>query len=109
MNKLLLNNKIKIIIFCFSWLLFFCTFRQCLSFILSALLNISKMNFIGNNNILEIYKIGFLCSKQVPSHIIPKAFEWAIKQREEGLCIITGAHSRIEQEVFQILLKGNQP
>lgn len=67
------------------------------------------MNYFGNKNILNNYKIGFLCSRKVPADIILKTYDWAIKQRDEGKCIISGFHSKIEQDVFEILIKGNQP
>lgn len=67
------------------------------------------MEYLGNKNILENYKIGFLCSRKIPAGIILKTYDWAIKQREGGKCIISGFHSKIEQDVFEILLKGTQP
>ena len=67
------------------------------------------MEYFGNKEILKNYKIGFLCSRKVPAGIILKTYDWAIKQRDEGKCIISGFHSKIEQDVFDILLKGKQP
>ena len=66
------------------------------------------MEYFGNKEILKNYKIGFLCSRKVPAGIILKTYDWAIKQRDEGRCIVSGFHSKIEQDVFEILLKGNQ-
>lgn len=67
------------------------------------------MNYLGNKEILNKYKIGFLCSRKVPASIILKTYDWAIKQRDEGKCVISGFHSKIEQDIFEILLKGKQP
>ena len=67
------------------------------------------MEYFGNKELLNNYKIGFLCSRKVPAEIILKTYDWAIKQRDEGKCIISGFHSKIEQDVFEILLKGTQP
>ncbi|MFC2130956.1 DNA-binding protein, partial [Bacteroidota bacterium] len=36
-------------------------------------------------------------------------YDWAIEQREKDNCIISGFHSKIEKDVFHILLKGDQP
>jgi len=67
------------------------------------------MEFLGNKEILNNYKIGFLCSRKVPSNIILKTYDWAIEQREKGVCVISGFHSKIEKDVFHYLLKGMQP
>ncbi|MBM4176812.1 MAG: DNA-binding protein [Ignavibacteria bacterium] len=67
------------------------------------------MNYLGNKEILNNHKIGFLCSRKVPADSILKTYDWAIKQRDEGKCIISGFHSKIEKDVFEILLKGKQP
>jgi predicted Rossmann fold nucleotide-binding protein DprA/Smf involved in DNA uptake len=66
-------------------------------------------NYIGNKQILEHYKITFLCSRKCPADIILKSYDWAIEQREKGVCVISGFHSKIEKDVLHYLLKGNQP
>jgi hypothetical protein len=38
-----------------------------------------------------------------------KCYDWAIEQREKGVCVISGFHSQIEKDVLHYLLKGNQP
>lgn len=67
------------------------------------------MDFYGNKELLKIQKIGFLCSRKVPAEIILKTYDWAIEQREKGICVISGFHSKIEKDVFHYLLKGTQP
>ena len=67
------------------------------------------MEYLGNKEILENYKIGFLCSRKVPANIILKTYDWAIEQREKGNCVVSGFHSKIEKDVFDILMKGTQP
>lgn len=67
------------------------------------------MNYLGNKKILEQYKIAFLCSRKCPADIILKSYDWAIEQRENGKCVISGFHSQIEKDVFYYLLKGKQP
>lgn len=67
------------------------------------------MEYLGNKEILKNYKIGFLCSRKVPANIILKTYDWAIAQRDKGVCIISGFHSKIEKDVFHFLLKGAQP
>lgn len=67
------------------------------------------MYYLGKNEILKDYKIGFLCSRKVPASIILKTYDWAIEQREKGVCVVSGFHSKIEKDVFDILAKGTQP
>ena len=67
------------------------------------------MEYFGNKEILKNYKVGFLCSRKVPANIILKTYDWAIEQRDKGICIVSGFHSKIEKDVFEILLKGEQP
>jgi hypothetical protein len=64
---------------------------------------------LGNEDILKLHKTAFLCSRHYPSSIVPKAYDWAIAQREAGNCVISGFHSQIEEDVFHYLLKGKQP
>jgi predicted Rossmann fold nucleotide-binding protein DprA/Smf involved in DNA uptake len=67
------------------------------------------MEYLGNKAILEQYKVGFLCSRKIPAEIILKTYDWAIEQRDKGVCIVSGFHSKIERDVFDILIKGKQP
>ncbi len=68
-----------------------------------------NLAYLGNKSILSHYKIGFLCSRKVPAEIIIKTYDWAIEQREKGVCVVSGFHSKIEKDVFHYLKKGNQP
>jgi predicted Rossmann fold nucleotide-binding protein DprA/Smf involved in DNA uptake len=67
------------------------------------------MDYLGNKEILNQSKIGFLCSRKVPANIILKTYDWAIEQKDNGVCIVSGFHSKIEKDVFDILIKGRQP
>jgi predicted Rossmann fold nucleotide-binding protein DprA/Smf involved in DNA uptake len=67
------------------------------------------MNEFGNHSLLLLTKTAFLCSQKCPANIILKTYDWALKQREAGKCIMSGFHSKIEQDVFHFLIKGNQP
>ena len=55
---------------------------------------------IGNKALLELNKTAFLCSRKVPASIVLKCYDWAIQQREDGNCIISGFHSQIEKDVL---------
>lgn len=64
---------------------------------------------IGNNELLQLKKTAFLCSRKIPAETVLKCYDWAIQQREKGNCVISGFHSPIEKDVLHYLLKGNQP
>ena len=62
----------------------------------------------GNKDILKEIKTAFLCSQKCPAHIVLRSYDWAKEQRENGQCIVCGIHSKIEKDVFEILLRGKQ-
>jgi len=64
---------------------------------------------IGNIKLLELTKTAFLCSRKVPASIVLKCYDWAIEQREQGNCVMSGFQSQIEKDVLHYLLKGKQP
>lgn len=67
------------------------------------------IDHIGNQELLKLQKTAFLCSREIPASIVLKCYDWAISQREQGNCIISGFHSKIEKDVLHYLLKGDQP
>jgi Predicted Rossmann fold nucleotide-binding protein involved in DNA uptake len=64
---------------------------------------------IGNVELLKLQKTAFLCSRSIPATAVLRCYDWAIAQREDGNCVISGFHSQLEKDVFHYLLKGNQP
>ncbi len=68
-----------------------------------------QMKYLGDKKILDTYKVGFLCSRKVPAQIILPTYDWAIEQRDKGVCVVSGFHSKIEKDVFHYLSKGEQP
>ena len=67
------------------------------------------MNYCGNKSILKHHKTAFLCSRKCPASVVLKCYDWAKEQRKRSNCIVCGNHSQIEKDVFEILLKGDQP
>lgn len=43
---------------------------------------LQNLNYAENKQLLENYKIAFLCSRKCPADIILKSYDWAIEQRE---------------------------
>ena len=58
---------------------------------------------------MKHYKTGFLSSRKCPAEVVLKSYEWAKRQRTQDNCVICGNHSQIERDIFEILLKGDQP
>lgn len=64
---------------------------------------------LGNVELLKLHKTAFLCSRKIPASVVFKCYDWAIAQREQGNCVISCFHSKIEKDVFHYLLAGTQP
>ena len=64
---------------------------------------------LGNIDLLKQPKTAFLCSRKIPASVVLKCYDWAVEQRESGVCVISGFHSQIEKDVLHYLLKGKQP
>lgn len=76
---------------------------------LQLYLKMKIAQLLGNEMLLELKKIAFLCSRKIPASAVLRCYDWAIAQREAGNCIISGFHSQIEKDVLHYLLKGQQP
>ena len=64
---------------------------------------------IGNLDILNRNLLGFFCSVKCPGDIILKTYDLAQSFRDAGIPLISGFHSPIEKDVFDLLLSGSQP
>ncbi|MDP3030135.1 MAG: DNA-binding protein [Deltaproteobacteria bacterium] len=64
---------------------------------------------LGNTELLKLRKTAFLCSREIPASVVLKCYDWAIEQLDQGNCVISGFHSKIEKDVFHYLLAGTQP
>ena len=64
---------------------------------------------IGKIDILNRKLLGFFCSIKCPGDIILKTYDLARSIRNAGITLISGFHSPIEKDVFNLLLSGSQP
>jgi predicted Rossmann fold nucleotide-binding protein DprA/Smf involved in DNA uptake len=64
---------------------------------------------IGNLDILNRELLGLFCSIRCPGNIILKTYDLARSSRDAGITVISGFHSPIEKDVFDLLLGGSQP
>jgi predicted Rossmann fold nucleotide-binding protein DprA/Smf involved in DNA uptake len=68
-----------------------------------------SISVIGNVTILHHQKLAIFCSAKCPGNLILQTYDLAQKLREEGITVISGFHSPIEQECLRLLLRGDQP
>lgn len=64
---------------------------------------------IGNLEILNRKLLGFFCSVKCPGDIILNTYDIARSLRDAGIPLVSGFHSPIEKDVFDLILKGSQP
>ena len=64
---------------------------------------------IGNLEILKNKLLGFFCSVKCPGNIILKTYDLVRSLRDAGITFISGFHSPIEKDVFDLLFTGSQP
>lgn len=64
---------------------------------------------IGNIDILSRKLLGFFCSVKCPGDIILKTYDLARSFRDAGIAVISGFHSPIEKDFFDLLFRGAQP
>lgn len=60
----------------------------------------------GNVDLLKQCKTAFFCSRDYPAAIEYPTYLWALEQRYEQSCVLSGFHSKLEQAVFRYLLQG---
>ena len=64
---------------------------------------------LGNISILNSKSLALFCSVKCPGNVILKTFDLVRTLRDEGVIVISGFHSPMEQECLDILLRGKQP
>lgn len=67
------------------------------------------MDYLGNMSLLNVPKTAFLASSTIPVDMVLSCYDWAVKMRNEGRCIISGFSSRLEKDVWDFLVDGKQP
>jgi len=69
----------------------------------------NNLHFLGNQELLKLPKIAFLSSDKFSAGSVLKSYDWATEMKWQNQCVISGFQSKIEKDVFDILLKGIQP
>ena len=62
---------------------------------------------LGNKELLNMRKIGYLASRKIPTLSVLPALDWALQMsKQTDVAIISGFHSRMERDVLKVLLQG---
>lgn len=64
-----------------------------------------RLHSIGNEQLMKNEKIGFLCSRNPSPEAVLEAYVWAREQCDLGSTVISGFHSPVEQDVYNILAR----
>ena len=64
---------------------------------------------LGNLDILSREKLAIFCSVKCPGDLILQTYDLACRLRDDGVTVIGGFHSPMEQECLRLLLRGRQP
>ena len=65
------------------------------------------METLGNKEFLKMRKVGFLASRKISTLSILSTLEWAMKvSKQQDIAVVSGLHSKMERDVFKILLQG---
>lgn len=64
---------------------------------------------IGDLNNLNQNLLGIMCSQSCPGDLVLKGFDEVKQIRDQGITVVSGFHSSMEKDIFEILLRGSQP
>jgi predicted Rossmann fold nucleotide-binding protein DprA/Smf involved in DNA uptake len=70
-----------------------------------------KNNFsmLGNSTLWSLHKTAFFCSDKFSAGSVLKCYDWASEMKRHGQCVISGFQSKLEKDVFDLLIDGMQP
>lgn len=64
-------------------------------------------NYLGNKELLNWWKIGFLASREISTSAILPTLDWAVEiSKRTDVAVVSGFHSRLEKDVLKFLLQG---
>ena len=64
---------------------------------------------LGDKSIWELPKTAFLCSDKFSAGSVLKSYDWVGEMKRANKCVMSGFQSKLESDVFELLLKGNSP
>lgn len=69
----------------------------------------AELTLLGDPNLLRARRTALFCSARTPGDAILRTHDAARRMRDDGVTVISGFHSPIEEECLRILLRGSQP
>ena len=69
----------------------------------------APLHIVGDAAILDRPKVALFCSVKCPGKLILDTYDLAKRFRDEGVTVISGFHSPMEQECLRILLRSPHP
>jgi len=69
----------------------------------------AELTVLGDPSLLRLRRTALFCSARTPGDAILRAHDAARRMRDDGVTVISGFHSPIEEECLRILLRGRQP
>ena len=68
-----------------------------------------SLRVLGDATILDRPKVALFCSVKCPGKLVLDTYDLAKRFRDEGVTVISGFHSPMEQECLRILLRSPHP
>ena len=63
--------------------------------------------YLGNKDLLNRRKIGFLASRKISTSVVLPTLDWAVEiSKHTDVAVVSGFHSRLERDVLKFLLQG---
>ena len=67
----------------------------------------SMCTYLGNKELLNWRKIGFLASRKISTSAILPTLDWAVEtSKRTDVAVVSGFHSCLEKDVLKFLLQG---
>ena len=70
----------------------------------------AETKYLGNKQLLNLHKIGFIASRHASSIDVIPTLDWATElSRREDVAVVSGYQSSLEKDVLKFLLRGVCP
>ena len=67
----------------------------------------NDVTYLGNKQLLDRLKVGFLASRKISTSAILPTLDWAVEiSKRTNVAVVSGFHSRLEKDVLKFLLQG---
>ena len=70
----------------------------------------AETKYLGNKQLLNLHKMGFIASRHTSSLDIIPTLDWAVEMsRQKDIAVVSGFQSPLEKDVLKFLLRGVCP